>query len=75
MDIFHPVTEIVRSFRNILGSVSTFAPENFQFKPLDVPNISTPIGSTRFILKTVQLFLLITLLVGMSVGVYSATTL
>jgi len=28
------------------GSVSTFAPENFQFKPLDVPNISTPIELT-----------------------------
>ena len=34
-----------------LGSVGSFAPDNFQFKPMHIPNISTPLGENNYQIK------------------------
>lgn len=36
------------------GSVGSFAPDNFQFKPMHIPNISTPLGENNYELKILK---------------------
>ena len=45
---------VTHFFLLFLGSVGSFAPDNFQFKPMHIPNISTPLGENNYELKILK---------------------